>query len=104
MVDKNSVLNLIRMTVREKEPEAQIILYGSRARGDYHEGSDWDVIIIVNRSGVDFKERGNLSYDVWDKGLDIGETINAIEYTQKQWDSAPPSLFKHNVLKDAIYL
>ena len=23
MVDKNSVLNLIRMTVREKEPEAQ---------------------------------------------------------------------------------
>ena len=53
---------------------------------------------------MEFKERGNLSYEVWDKGLDLGATINAIEYTQKQWDSAPPSLFKHNVLKDAIYL
>ncbi|MBR6894197.1 MAG: nucleotidyltransferase domain-containing protein [Bacteroidaceae bacterium] len=104
MADKNRVLNLIRTIVREKEPEAQIILYGSRARGDYHEGSDWDVIIIVNKPNIEFKERGNLSYEVWDKGLDLGATINAIEYTKKQWDSAPPSLFKHNVLKDAIYL
>ena len=103
-VDRSNVLNLIRTVVREKEPKAQIILYGSQARGDYHEGSDWDVIIIVNKSDFDFKERGNLSYEVWDRGLDIGATINAIEYTQKQWDSAPPSLFKHNVLKDAIFL
>ena len=45
--NRNSVLELIRTTVRNSEPDASIILYGSRARGDAREDSDWDVLAIV---------------------------------------------------------
>ena len=41
---RTQVLSLIRDTIRASEPAAQIILYGSRARGDAREDSDWDVL------------------------------------------------------------
>ena len=85
---------MIRDTIREAEPTAQIILYGSRARGDAHEGSDGDVLTIVD------KPRLTLN----DKGLDMGEEINVFSYTRKQWEQAPPSLFKFNVMKEGITL
>ena len=95
---------MIRDTIREAEPTAQIILYGSRARGDAREDSDWDVLAIVDKPRLTLEERGNIQYPIWDKGLDIGEEINVFPYTKKQWDQAPPSLFKYNVLKDGINL
>ncbi len=95
---------MIRDTIREAEPTAQIILYGSRARGDAHEGSDWDVLTIVDKPRLTLKERSNLQYPVWDKGLDMGEEINVFSYTRKQWEQAPPSLFKFNVMKEGITL
>jgi len=45
---KAQIINLIRNTIRQTEPTAQIILYGSRARGDARENSDWDVLAIIS--------------------------------------------------------
>lgn len=101
---EQDVINLIRTTIRKSEPTAQIILYGSRARGDARPDSDWDVLAIVDKAHMDMEDRGNLEYDVWDKGLDIGEEINLFAYTKRQWEAAPPSLFKHNVVNEGILL
>ncbi len=32
------------------DPDASIILYGSRARGNYSPESDWDFLILLNRN------------------------------------------------------
>ena len=96
------VIDLIRNTIRATEPEAQLILYGSRARGDAREDSDWDVLVIVDRPRLTLRERSNIQYPVWEKGLDIGEEINVFPYTRRQWNEASFSLFKHNVLSEGI--
>ena len=101
---RENIITLIRDTIRSAEPTAQIILYGSRARGDFHDGSDWDVLAIVDKPRLSLEDRGNLQYAIWDKGLDIGEEINVFPYTKKQWETAPPSLFKYNVLREGITL
>ena len=98
------IISLIRDTIREAEPTAQIILYGSRARGDAREDSDWDVLAIVDKPRLSLSDRSRLQYPVWDKGLDMGEEINVFSYTRKQWEQAPPSLFKHNVMSEGITL
>ena len=98
------IINMIRDTIREAEPTAQIILYGSRARGDAREDSDWDVLDIVDKPRLTLKERSNIQYPIWDKGLDVGEEINVFSYTRRQWEQAPPSMFKHNVMNEGITL
>lgn len=104
MNSRSSVLNLIRTTIRSFEPNASIILYGSRARGDAREDSDWDIVVLLNKPPMPHDERYAIAYELWDKGQDIGEEINTLVYTKDQWDSAPPSLFKYNVREEGIQL
>ena len=104
IIQQDEILNLIRTTIREVEPNAQIILYGSRARGDAHKGSDWDVLVIVDKPRLTVEEKGNIEYPVWDKGLGMGEEINVFAHSKKQWEQAPPSLFKFNIINEGIAL
>jgi predicted nucleotidyltransferase len=41
-VKRDELLEQVKQTVHEIEPDADIILYGSRARGDAHAESEWD--------------------------------------------------------------
>lgn len=93
---------MIRDTIREAEPTAQIILYGSRARGDAREDSDWDVLVIVDKERTGLSDFKRLCYSVYYKGLDYGEEINPSLYTKKEWESAPPSMFKYHVAEEGI--
>ncbi len=102
--NKDNVLNIIRTTVRRSEPDAEIILYGSRARGDAREDSDWDVIVLLNKPEMRHSDRYEIACDLWEEGFDIGEEINAFVYTHAQWNAAPPSLFKYNVREEGIRL
>ena len=104
MVDdkRTQIISLIRDTIRASEPTSQIILYGSRARGDAREDSDWDVLAIVDKPRLSLKDRSNLQYPLWDKGLELGEEINVFPYTRKQWEQGPLTFFKHNVMTEGI--
>lgn len=104
IADKKNVINLIQDTVRAEDPQAKIFLYGSRAKGTARPDSDWDVVILVSKPDMSFDERSKITYNLWWKGLEIGEEINAFAYSMKQWEESPPSLFKYNVLKEHIEL
>lgn len=43
---KNFVVNKIREIVSRYDNKADIILFGSRARGDWNEESDWDFLVL----------------------------------------------------------
>ncbi len=44
------IIHQIQRIGRQVLPEdAHLLLYGSRARGDFREDSDWDLLILLNR-------------------------------------------------------
>ena len=45
---REALLAHVKQTIHELEPAADIILYGSRARGDTHPESDWDFLILLD--------------------------------------------------------
>ena len=51
---------------------SRVFLFGSRARDDWHRGSDCDVIAVSTRfENMDRSQRYNALYDLWDGPVDI---------------------------------
>ncbi|MBK9980810.1 MAG: nucleotidyltransferase domain-containing protein [Saprospiraceae bacterium] len=44
------LLQLVKHEIKGIDPNAEVILFGSRARGDFREDSDWDFLILLNRT------------------------------------------------------
>jgi predicted nucleotidyltransferase len=43
LIENTQILKEIKKTVLNVDSEAEVVLFGSRARGDFHDESDWDV-------------------------------------------------------------
>jgi predicted nucleotidyltransferase len=47
-MEKTQMINHIKQTAANVLPKGSTLyLYGSRARGDYHDDSDWDLLILL---------------------------------------------------------
>lgn len=102
-MEKEQVIDNIREVAAKVLPKGSAVyLYGSRARGDYHEGSDWDLLLLIDKPVMKLKcsEREDLVFPFTDMGWDIGEDISARAYTKKQWQEGPHSMFYFNVEED----
>ena len=83
--------------------DSQLYLYGSRARGDYHQGSDWDLLILLNKREITQNDYDYV-YEFSKTGAMIDETIVALIYTKQQWEERKGSDFYNNVENDKVVL
>jgi predicted nucleotidyltransferase len=83
---KQNIIQLIRQKVNEIDNTAEVILYGSRARGDNKRDSDWDVMILLKQSNVDKKEEQIFRHHLLDLELEIGVPISVFVYSKSDWE------------------
>jgi predicted nucleotidyltransferase len=58
MVDETGRFERIVDRIKEKFEPEEVILFGSRARGDYLEDSDYDLMVVSKKfGGYDFRAR-----------------------------------------------
>lgn len=100
-----AALTRIKQTAASTIPKGgKAILYGSRARGDAHKDSDWDILILLDKDTLDQSDYVNVSYPFVLLGCDLGQEINPIMYTTKEWESYRITPFYENVTRDGIVL
>lgn len=101
MTDSNKILTEIKRTVTNKYPDALIILYGSRARGDFQKDSDWDLLILLNQENITNDIEETITNPLYDLEIDYGQVISPIIYSSKDWNSkySVTSFFK-NVMRE----
>jgi predicted nucleotidyltransferase len=104
LVDSQTILQQIKKAVLTVDPGAELILFGSRARGDYNEESDWDVLVLSEHEiNMSFKDKisDKLFYLELDNDVIITPVIVNKEKWYEQFKGYP--LF-HEVKKDGIAL
>ena len=79
------LLHEIKRRIRQVAPDAEIYLYGSRARGEESTNSDWDVLILVERAKIDYTFEKQLTYPLYDLEFETGQLISPMVYTKQQW-------------------
>ena len=102
---KQHIIQLIRQKVNEIDNTAEVILYGSRARGDNKWDSDWDVMILLKQKNVDKKIEQTFRHHLLDLELEIGVPISVFVYSKSDWEgkySITP-LFK-SIKKEGILI
>lgn len=98
-------LREIKRRITEKEPLAEIILYGSFARGEGKQNSDIDLLILVNKPSLSYAETNRLTYPLYDYALQTGQLISPVVKTKKEWEERFFfSPLYHNVKKEGIAL
>lgn len=83
---------------------SEIILFGSQARGDAREDSDWDILVLLDKKRVSPADIDEVAYPLRELGWDFGETINTILFTKEEWNRDVASPFYQNVTKEGITL
>jgi predicted nucleotidyltransferase len=100
------ILKKIKNAVLAVEPEAEVYLFGSRARNDYHKDSDWDLLILLPG-----KVTSDRKYDIMSELVEIeikdNLMFNRIFKSSEDWKNNPylhATPFYQNVSKEAVRL
>ena len=104
MTTKGTLTRIKQTAISTIPKGGRAILYGSRARGDARKDSDWDILIILDKDTLDQSDYDNVSYPFVLLGCDLGQEINPIMYTTKEWESSRITPFYENVTRDGIVL
>ena len=80
---------------------SSMFLYGSRARGDFHDYSDWDLLVLLDKDKIESTDY-DLLYEFNKLGATMDEVFVPIVYTKKQWEQRRGTNFFDNVEKDKI--
>lgn len=102
----NNLTELLKTKASEILPKgSRLALYGSRARGDARDDSDWDLHILI-------PGEEQLPITKWDEyawpfeliGLQLGELVNARIYSFSGWLKRNFLPFYANVEQDKVIL
>jgi len=96
------ILKEIQALKRQILPNEKVILFGSQARGDARIGSDWDLLLLINKDKKTPEDEDKYAFPFDKLGWDYGVAINPVLYTKKQWEQGKIFPFYQNVMRDGV--
>ena len=78
------ISKLIKQLVKDIDPYAEVILYGSRARGDERPDSDWDILVLTSYKADVLTER-KFRTVLYELELTSGESFSLFIYSKNDW-------------------
>jgi predicted nucleotidyltransferase len=85
-IKRSALLERVKTAVRSLSPAAEIILYGSRARGTAKADSDWDFLILLP-SPEDKALEAQIKDRLYDLELETDTVLNSIIRDKQEWMS-----------------
>jgi uncharacterized protein len=99
----NEFLQQVKATVLSVDPTAEVWLFGSRARGDAREDSDWDFFVLTNQNAT-WQYKHSLRDKLYDIGYEAGNGVSAIIQSKQNYPLVAVTDLYRNVITEGKYL
>ena len=98
------ILGKVKEYVKTVDPEAEVILFGSRARDDARNDSDWDILILTPKT-VTLKVEQAFRHKLFELELEYGQAISTFVYSKTDWNGKHRvTPLYHNIEKEGILI
>lgn len=99
------LLREVKLIVHESLPTADVLLYGSVARGTQSTESDYDILVLTD-SPLSHRDENEIRSAVFDWEIERNVVVSMLFRSKEEWNSplARVSAFHHEVEKDALAL
>lgn len=99
------ITELIKTRISKKNPEAEVILFGSHARGQENRDSDWDILILLNTANVSRNTEKEYREEIFEVELETGEPISTMVFSKNDWlDKHSMTPLYKNIEREGIHL
>ena len=82
---------------------AHVYLFGSRARNNAQENSDWDMLLLLEKPKREFSNDFDCyAWPLVEIGLEYGQVLNFSIHTMTDWEKGKWHPFYKNVMNERI--
>ena len=92
---------MVREEILTIDRNSKVILFGSRARGDFREDSDWDFLIVLDRE-ISRELKDVIRENLYDIELDTEQIISSIIYQREDWEDMEVTLLYQIIHEEGI--
>ena len=100
-MNRSELTYQVKKSIKSIDPDARIILFGSRARGDDSLNSDWDFLILTSRKIDDYTKR-QIRDILIDTELEAEEVISTIIFSKDRWNDYKITPLYKNISKYGV--
>jgi len=86
-IPENHWLYRLKADIQKIEPSTQLILYSSRARGNYKPDSDWDLLLLTDKPRLSFEETMKIRTPISLAKLDLEQVISLQVFNRQKWEN-----------------
>lgn len=103
MTDRDYLIKRVKETILSFDADADVILYGSRARGSSVPESDWDFLVLTGRD-FDNMIKTEIRKKIHSIEIDTCEVISVIIHSKSYWNSSRNTVtpFYKNIDRESI--
>jgi uncharacterized protein len=95
------ITSKVKQTVKEFDPNAEVILFGSRARGDNKKDSDWDFLILTDKAAQD-KTINDLKFNIFKIVIEIKNHIFPLVENKADWKNIEVTEIFQNIKSEGL--
>lgn len=103
MINDKLILNEIKAAIRSVDAGAEVILFGSRARGDFNEESDWDILILSDKADKERRE-GIFRKALLETEMKYSICIGLLVRSREKWDELEVTDIHQNIDEEGIVI
>lgn len=86
MTTNKKILNSIKANILEIIPDANIFLFGSRARKDNKDDSDWDLLILSSQI-INSEKKNEVRKNLFFTELKNDISISSLIFNDSEWNN-----------------